>query len=141
MEQVSGYIATDGKFFASAESCKEHDDEIARKNGIHSRAKAVVECFSQGVYLSRSSWEGSSLPTSLLEFIGTIPEEDIEDLWNNQIIQLFLLDAGPTEEREFITALYEIPASGGIRQGSSLDYLALKIEATHRLLSFVLGRE
>jgi hypothetical protein len=141
MEQVSGYIATDGKFFTSAEACKEHDAGIARKDGIRSRAMAVVECFSQGIYLSRTSWEGSSLPTSLLEFIAGISEEDIEDLWNNQIIQLFLLDDRPADEREFHMALYEIPASGGTRRGNNWDYFALKIEATHRLLSFVLGKE
>ena len=140
MEQVQGYIAFDGKFFSSAEACKAHEDEIERIAGVANRAKAVVECFSQGTYLSKDSWADSFLPEPLLEFIATIPDEDLEDLWNNQIMHFFLVEEGMIHDREYRTVLYEIPASGGSRKGNDWDYFMLRAEAAHRLLSFVLGK-
>ena len=92
MERVSGYIATDGSFFTTAEACRAHEEEIERTTGMASRAKAVVECFSQGTFLSKKTWDDSLLPVPLLEFIAAIPEEDLEDLWNNQIMHLFLVE-------------------------------------------------
>lgn len=140
MQQVSGYIAFDGKFFASAEACKAHEDEIERIAGVSNRVKAVLECFSQGIYLSKSSWVDSFLPEPLLEFISAIPEEDLEDLWNNQILRLFLVEEGPVHDSDFQTALYGVPAFGGSRKRVDWDYFMLRAEATHRLLSFVLGK-
>mgnify|MGYP000075312800 CR=1 FL=1 len=140
MEQVSGYIAFDGKFFASAEACKAHEDEIERIARVSNRVKAVVECFSQGTYLSKKSWVDSLLPEPLLEFIAAIPEEDLEDLWNNQIMHLFLVEEGSIHDREFRTAFHEISASGGSRKENDWDYFMLRAEAAHRLLSFVLGK-
>ncbi len=116
-----------------------HEDEIERIAGVSNRAKAVVECFSQGIYLSKPSWVDSLLPEPLLEFISAIPEADLEDLWNNHILPLFLVEEGPVHDRDFQTALYGIPASGGSRRGVDWDYFMLRAEAAHRLLSFVLG--
>jgi hypothetical protein len=140
MEQVSGYVAFDGKFFASDEACKAHEDEIQRIAEVFNRAKAVIECFSQGIYLSKKPLVDSLLPEPLLEFIAAIPEQDLEDLWNNQIMHLFLVEECAIHDRESRAVLYEIPASGGSRNGNDRDYFMLRAEATHRLLSFVLGK-
>jgi hypothetical protein len=140
MERVSGYIATDGSFFTTAEACRAHEEEIERTTGMASRAKAVVECFSQGTFLSKKTWDDSLLPAPLLEFIAAIPEEDLEDLWNNQIMHLFLVEERRVSEDEFRKALYQIPASGGSRKANDWDYFVLRCEAAYRLLDFVLNK-
>ncbi len=138
MESVSGFLSSDGKFFTSAEACRAYEQEIARLAAISKRHQEVLRFFSSGFYLSGSDGAQSGLPSSLTAFFAGLSEGDIEALWNDYLVFLFV-DAD--REQRGLTVLHEIPATGGCRTSGPHDFCSLKMVAAYRLLAFVLGED
>jgi hypothetical protein len=140
MEPVNGFLSSDKQFFLSADACREHEAEVARLSDITDRSRAILEIFSTGMILSRDSLNRSDLPEALRQHLADIPEDDIENLWNNYLVALFTSEEESEREGSISRVLYEIPASGGTRKSSAREFFLLKLETSYELLAFVLGK-
>ena len=49
MQDASGFLASDGRFFFDAEECRQYESELERVAGIQDRCKALINAFQGGV--------------------------------------------------------------------------------------------
>lgn len=130
MKPVDGYLASDGKFFYSQEEYRAHEDKFQ----CEYRRKAVISFFREGEYLSDT---GTSLPKDLHDYIATIPEDDLTELWNGHILPLFFVE----QQASTHSVLHEIPETGGSRSTTDpVEFFVMKSELAYKLLAFVLGK-
>lgn len=143
MEPVSGFMSFDGKFFSSSDACRSYEERHAHLSGLAVRCKAVVDDCRSGVIFYEKGRSSSSLPKELLDYLGTISEDDFTDLWNEHLMHLFVDGEGPMHEKPLSLLLNEIPdiRVGGVGETADpWEFFVLKAETAYRLLAFVLEK-
>ena len=141
MEPVSGFISFNGKFFSSLDACRSYEERHAHLSGLVVRCKAVVDDCVSGIIFSEKGRSSSSLPKELLDYLGTISEDDFIDLWNEHLMHLFVDREGPMHEKPLSILLNEIPDFGGVGETADpWEFFVLKAETAYKLLAFVLGK-
>jgi hypothetical protein len=125
MEPVSGFMSFDGKFFSSSDTCHAYEERVAHLSGLSERVRAVVESCRCG--------SSSSLPKDLRNYLESISDDQLEDIWTECLKHLFV-DEGVVLDKKVPALLYEATES------DVWDFFELQLETAYRLLVFVLNK-
>lgn len=81
MQDVSGFLASDGRFFFGAEECSQYELELTRESGIRDRCRALVDAIRVGSV--------NNLPEYMQAYLAD-PEDWLEEAWNEVVIPLLV---------------------------------------------------
>lgn len=135
MEQVSGFIALDGKFFLSEEECKRHEVLVKKFRSLKSKTEALVAFFRNGEELP------PEFPETLSETLKDFEEDERIDLWNDFLVHLFFERDGRIfyEDLEKKSYLHDVFNKGKMPEvallvGAFMDKVRLAFAVTAFLL-------
>lgn len=81
MQDVSGFLASDGRFFFSPEECSQYESELARVSGIRDRCRSLLDAVRLGAV--------KNLPEYIQEYLND-PEDWFEGVWNEVVVPLLV---------------------------------------------------
>jgi hypothetical protein len=81
MQEASGFLASDGRFFFSAEECIQYESELARVSGIRDRCSALICAIRVGDF--------KNIPEHMQECLAEA-EDCFEEVWNEVLVPLLV---------------------------------------------------
>ena len=147
MEQVSGFISFDGKLFTSSDACRAYEERVSRLSNFAQRCKTIVEGFASGSFLSEKGLRSASVPEELISHLSSIPGDALIDLWNEELMHLFIDRKGETQHDTIFSCLGALRRALDDSEGSSeavdelFDFYVMKAETAYMLLAFVLEKQ